>query len=171
MITDNNLKILIVDDEQGAADMMSLLIKNLNVFEVDIAPSSRIALEKFESQKYVMVLLDLNIDGTFDSGIELGKKIREIDSACVIVLVTGYYDAIFDSRTLGVADDFIKKPFDIDYFNGKIFLWLAKYNRDCYLRKYIDGKIVPFDKRLCELKILEEKVNVIITKMETDINA
>lgn len=102
--------ILIVDDE---ADLRSLLVEALQDlgYEAEGASSGAHAVEMAEKTHYPVIFTDLNMPGGM-SGLDLIKRLHEIDSRTFPILMTGYAttEAAIQALKSG-AYDFITKPF------------------------------------------------------------
>lgn len=103
--------VLIVEDE---AEIVSFLKPELSYegYEVDVADDGRMGLEKIESGKYDIVLLDIMLPNL--NGIEVLRRARKFTNTPIIMLTAR--DQIMDKVT-GLdtgADDYLTKPFAIE---------------------------------------------------------
>lgn len=105
----NKQKILIVDDDNNIAELVSLyLVKEC--FDTMICNDGESALEAFETYEPSLVLLDLMLPGI--DGYQVCRSIRAKSQTPVIMLSAK--GEVFD-KVLGLelgADDYIEKPFD-----------------------------------------------------------
>lgn len=104
--------ILIIDDEEVVRDSCSqVLIKE--TYQVDTAGDGETGLQKIREVKPDLVLVDLKMPGV--CGMEVLKKIRDIDPGIIAVVITGFatIDSAVDSMKEG-AYDFLPKPFTPD---------------------------------------------------------
>ncbi len=105
----NKQKILIVDDDNNIAELVSLyLVKEC--FDTKICNDGESALEAFDSYEPSLVLLDLMLPGI--DGYQVCRSIRSKSQTPVIMLSAK--GEVFD-KVLGLelgADDYIEKPFD-----------------------------------------------------------
>lgn len=107
----NKLKLLIVDDEEDNRLVLRAICKKLEGFEIEEAVDGIDAIEKVESWRPHIVLMDIMMPQM--DGYEASKIIKEKYPQTVIIAVT----AIFDSRVqdnmseIGV-DIYIHKPVD-----------------------------------------------------------
>jgi DNA-binding NtrC family response regulator len=105
-------KILIVDDEFSVRDSLQRWFRE-DGFQVGIAESAKDALLRMAEQKWDLVLLDVKMPGT--DGIELQKKLHEIEPEMPVIIMTGY--ASVDSAVTALkngAYDYVTKPLDPD---------------------------------------------------------
>lgn len=102
-------RILIVDDDENIAELISLyLIKEC--FDTEMAANGEEALEKFQSYRPHLILLDIMLPGM--DGYDVCREIRKNSNVPIIMLSAK--GEVFD-KVLGLkigADDYIIKPFD-----------------------------------------------------------
>lgn len=104
------MKILLVEDDIEISTMLKNFLSTEN-YEVVVAPDGENACEKFFSNEFDLVLLDLMIPKK--NGIEVMKKIRESNTVPIIIISAKDTDS---DKTLGLclgADDYITKPFSV----------------------------------------------------------
>ena len=102
-------KILIVDDDNNIAELISLYLTK-ECFECMIVNDGESALKEFSSFRPDLVLLDLMLPGV--DGYEVCRKIRYKSNTPIIMLSAK--GEVFD-KVLGLemgADDYMIKPFD-----------------------------------------------------------
>jgi DNA-binding response OmpR family regulator len=101
--------VLVVEDDPAAADLVTAVLEDEG-FRTLVCHDGRTALEPFEREHPVAVLIDWVIPG--GPGIELCRKIRSLDPLVPIFFVSARTDEASASRGLDAgADDFITKPF------------------------------------------------------------
>ncbi len=107
------LRILLVDDESNIRHSLDEYLSSLDHNQVVTAADGRAALEAFSRQRFDCVFLDLKMPGM--DGIELLRRLRSMDPALPVVIMTGYpsLDAAIDTMRRG-ASDFLIKPFNLD---------------------------------------------------------
>lgn len=104
------MKVLFVEDNLEICEMLGGYLTAEN-FEVDCAYDGEQACQKFDSDTYHIVLLDLMIPRI--SGMDVMKHIRK--SSTVPIIIISAKDTEVD-KTLGLglgADDYITKPFSV----------------------------------------------------------
>ena len=117
-------RILLVDDD----DTLRRVLKdqmNLLGYPLDEAEDGLAALQKLENGNYSVMLLDINMPGM--SGIDVLKFIREKGLDCRVIMLTGRvgFSVGKESMKLG-ADEYITKPFTMEYLMSSIKRVLAK---------------------------------------------
>lgn len=102
------MKILIVEDEQAIAEVVSAYAKR-DGYEIIIAQDGLSALEIFEREAIDLIILDLMLPKL--SGEEVCRRIREKSSVPIIMLTAKTSEAdVVDGLDLG-ANDYVAKPF------------------------------------------------------------
>ncbi|MBE5997107.1 MAG: response regulator transcription factor [Lachnospiraceae bacterium] len=102
-------KILIVDDDDNIAELISLYLTK-ELYETRIAADGEAALEAFRSFGPDLILLDLMLPGI--DGYEVCRRVRQ-ESTTPIIMLSAKGET-FD-KVLGLelgADDYMIKPFD-----------------------------------------------------------
>lgn len=104
------MRILLVEDE---ANVASFIKRGLNEegFDVDVAFDGLMGLRFYDSRKYDVVILDLNLPKI--NGFDLCKEIKANDKTQPVLLLTAL-DSITDKeKGFGSgADDYLVKPFE-----------------------------------------------------------
>lgn len=105
-----NLKILYIEDEDFLREQLGTFIKR-RVGKLYLAADGEEGLLKFNECRPDIVITDLRMPKI--GGIEMTKKIRNIDSICPIIVTTAISDAesIIDTVDVGI-DKYIVKPID-----------------------------------------------------------
>ena len=77
-------RILIVDDEKGMRDLLSIMLKN-DGYRVDAAESATRARELIAKGSYDLILSDIAMpDG---SGVDVLRTAREAQPDCIVILI------------------------------------------------------------------------------------
>jgi len=102
----------IIDDEPVIHDVLAQLLTSEG-YEVEISSSGEEALEKFPSQSFDVILLDLLMPGL--DGIETLRRIKRIDPAAAVIIITAYgsVESAISAMKIG-ALDYVQKPFKHD---------------------------------------------------------
>lgn len=119
------MKILIVEDDAGISDF---IIPELNHegFTTCLAVTGREALEKFETEKPDLILLDIMLPEL--NGLEVLRRIRAV-STVPVILETARGETIDKINGLNLgADDYIPKPFEIEELLARINALLRRIN-------------------------------------------
>ena len=104
--------ILIVDDEAVVRDSLGKWFGEEG-YAVETASTAREALLKLPAQRWDLALVDIKMPGM--DGLELQRKVHEVDPQIIIIIMTGYASVETAVQALkNGAYDYIMKPFDPD---------------------------------------------------------
>lgn len=120
----NKQKILIVDDDENIANLISLYLTK-ECFETKIEHDGQAALTSFHSFAPDLVLLDIMLPGI--DGYEVCREIRKVSKTPIIMLSAK--TEVFD-KVLGLelgADDYMIKPFDSKELVARVKAVLRRY--------------------------------------------
>ena len=103
---------LVVDDEKNVADLLKLQLVESG-FYVDVANDGAVGINKIQSRRFDVILLDLKMPRI--NGLEVLKFAKENQPDAQVLILTGYGDikTAVDSIKMG-AFDFITKPYNFD---------------------------------------------------------
>ena len=116
-------KILIVDDDNNIAELISLYLTK-ECYETMIVNDGESVLPTYESFSPNLILLDLMLPGI--DGYQVCREVRTKYSVPIIMLSKG---EVFD-KVLGLelgADDYIEKPFDSKELVARVKAVLRRY--------------------------------------------
>ena len=137
----NKQKILIVDDDNNIAELISLyLIKEC--FETKICNDGESAINTFDSFNPNLVLLDLMLPGI--DGYQVCREIRT--SSQVPIIMLSAKGEVFD-KVLGLemgADDYMEKPFDSKELVARVKAVLRRYKPQIQEVQESDDKVVRY---------------------------
>lgn len=106
-----HIRILVVEDEEAIREgLIDVLV--FHGYEVDSAATGPDGLEKAQTGKFDLVLLDIMLPGM--DGYEICDRIRTDDRDQAIIMLTAKTsdEEIIEGLKLG-ADDYVSKPFSI----------------------------------------------------------
>ena len=108
----NKYRILIIDEEERVCVFLSMALAKIG-HDVVIAESGEAALECFQKERFDIILTELRMPGM--GGIEVIKRIRELDSNTEIIVLTAYAEvnSYLEAMTLGVLE-YLLKPIRLD---------------------------------------------------------
>ena len=105
-------KLLIVDDELSVRDSLGKWFREEG-YEVGTAESASDALTRMAENKWDLALVDIKMRGT--DGIELQRRLRELDPELIVIIMTGYASVETAVTALkNGAYDYVSKPLDPD---------------------------------------------------------
>jgi two-component system response regulator HydG len=105
-------RLLIVDDELSVRDSLAKWFHEEG-YDVGTAEEANSALTRLAEHKWDAALVDIKMRGT--DGIELQKRMHEIDPDMIVIMMTGY--ASVDTAVTALkngAYDYVTKPLDPD---------------------------------------------------------
>ncbi len=141
---DRKEKILIVDDEKIVRESLFHWFEEDN-YQVDTAEDGESALQKYEKEKYDLLLVDMKMPGM--SGLDLLSKIKEIDKDALIILITAFASVPTAITALkNGAFDYVTKPVDPDelaHLVNKALEQRALKIENTQLKENIDEIIKP----------------------------
>ena len=105
-------KILLVDDEELHLQSLSILITQ-HGYDIDTASSGEEAIEKITSEKYGVLLLDLNMNEISGDEVMDFIKTNNINTTVIVVSGETSFEAAKNAFKHG-AYDFIRKPYAIE---------------------------------------------------------
>lgn len=111
-------RILVVDDEAPVREVLSEYFTS-HGYTVDGASSGDEALATIRHDRPDLVLLDIRMPGI--DGVEVLGRIRKLDGALAVIMVTANEDVALARETLKLgAFDYVAKPFDYDYLDRTV---------------------------------------------------
>ena len=121
--------LMVIDDEQGILDVVGRFAQRAG-FETITCSSGREAIAMLQSRHADLVMVDLRMPDV--GGLDVLRAIRDIDSRCQAVLMTGYasVDTAVEAIKLG-AMDYLSKPLDF----GRLEQLLASVRDDLERRR------------------------------------
>ena len=120
----NKQKILIVDDDENIAELISLYLTK-ECFDTQIVHDGEEALQAFERSQPDLILLDLMLPGI--DGYQVCREVRAKNQTPIIMLSAK--GEVFD-KVLGLelgADDYMEKPFDSKELVARVKAVLRRY--------------------------------------------
>lgn len=137
----NKQKILIVDDDENIAELISLYLTK-ECFETKIVYDGESALKETESFTPDLILLDLMLPGI--DGYQVCREVRQKSQTPIIMLSAK--GEVFD-KVLGLelgADDYLEKPFDTKELVARVKAVLRRYKTAAPTAPAADAKQVSY---------------------------
>ncbi|HHV60194.1 MAG TPA: response regulator transcription factor [Clostridiaceae bacterium] len=107
-----DLKVLIVDDDEGVQLLLGKILEKIEGFEVSgIASDGGSALSMIEIDEPHIVFMDVEMPGL--NGIECARKIMDINPKIIIIFATAHQEYMPEAFEL-YAFDYLVKPFRVE---------------------------------------------------------
>ena len=169
----NEFSILVVDDEEDIRENLKIILEaeGYNIFDAD---SGEEAIKILQNTKIDLVLLDLKMKGM--SGEETLRKIKELNSETMVIILTGY--ATLDSSLEAIkygAYDYIRKPVSINeikrivfkaFDRWKLTMLVKHYNNELKQRYVKRNKevlsVITLSERLRDVDSLEKGAKLVV---------
>ena len=120
--------VYIVDDDEAVRDSLCFLLKTVNL-DCETFTSGDNFLSAYDEEMNGCMLLDIRMPGT--SGIEVQKKLAELNCKLPIIFITGHGDVPMAVEAMqSGAFDFIQKPFRDQDLLDRIDQALESYEVD-----------------------------------------
>jgi two-component system OmpR family response regulator len=104
-------RILVVDDEPSIVDSVATVLR-YEGYEVDVANSGRVALQKAQDSSFNLIVLDVMLPDL--DGLEVTRRIRSSGLDVPVLFLTAKSDV--EDRVAGLTvggDDYVSKPFSL----------------------------------------------------------
>jgi DNA-binding NtrC family response regulator len=167
LLTGGPVKILIVDDDKRALELLhELLAKDGR--EIDTAEDGLEAIKRLEEEDFDLIITDFKMPGA--SGIEVLKAARKINPKVLVIVITGFatLNTALEAIEAG-AYSYLTKPFKLDEIeilvnNAIENIQLIRENGGLSTTlKEVYGELKSLKKTKNEL---EQKLQIINEKME-----
>lgn len=154
-------RILIVDDDKDIVNLISDILED-EQYEVDKAYNGQEAINKIESEKYNLIILDIMLPDM--DGIEVCRKVRDKFLGPIIFLTAKNRNI---DKIVGLemgADDYITKPFDDGELASRVKAHLRRQKRIGSLQTSSDEiiryKFIELNKNSFEVVVDGEKLTL-----------
>jgi len=118
------LKILYVEDDESARIKTLQLLKNF-FRDITIAINGKDGIEKFSNDNFDLVITDINMP--YMNGIEMLKKIREVDKDIPCLILSAHDDSEYFVDAIKLSlDGYILKPIEITQFTDILYKIIDK---------------------------------------------
>jgi len=111
-------KILIVDDDPAVSNFLERFLTKKS-YQVSTAKNGAEAIEITKKESPQLILLDIRLPEI--NGIEVLKEIKKINPAIGVIMITAVQEEEIAQEAMKLgADDYICKPFDLEYLENSI---------------------------------------------------
>ena len=156
-------KILIVDDDQNICELLRLYIEKEG-FSTVIANDGKQALELFEAENPVLIMLDIMLPG--GSGLQILESLKREKRKENVIIISAK-DSLED-KVAGLdlgADDYLAKPFHLAELNARIKSVIRRNNHGG--EKLITLDNIEVNPATFEVKVNQQPID--LSRKEYDI--
>jgi DNA-binding response OmpR family regulator len=112
-------RVLVVDDEPDAVELLTEFLTGKG-YDVVTASNGEEALQRVKEDRPHLILLDVRMPGM--SGLEVLRRVREIDQEVGVIMVTAVNEEETGRTALALgAFDYIVKPLDFAYLEKSLW--------------------------------------------------
>jgi len=146
------LRLLIVDDDTSLCQHLKKFFERQK-YKVETAHDGDQAVEATGTFHPHLMFLDIGLPGK--SGIEVLREVKRKDPSVRVIMITGQTEdeLMRQARVLG-ADDYVTKPFTLEYLSGEV---LDKLHKQLFHELRATSQDLAIEREKAEL--LFEKVN------------
>lgn len=113
-------RVLVVDDEPDARELLQEFLAGKG-YEVLTASDGEEALQRVEAERPHLIFLDVRMPKM--DGLEVLKRVREIDQEVGVIMVTALREEEIGRQALELgAFDYITKPLDLKYLEQSLWV-------------------------------------------------
>ena len=103
------VKIMVVDDEPSVLESFKMIL-SIKDYVVDTYPDGPTALAALKKGVYDMAFIDLRLP--LMDGLEILKKVKEVDSDIEVAIVTAYATEASHANAITLGElEYLRKPF------------------------------------------------------------
>lgn len=164
----NKSRILVIDDNKSTLKVISAILTQ-DSYAVYTAASPEEALDLLKKETMHLILLDLKMPGM--DGIELYKKIRDIDRDAYVIMMTAYgtVESAVQAMKIGI-ENYLQKPLNFDELKltiAKIFEKIEMKEELALLKGERHGENI-FENMIGKSKKMREMFKKISSIAKTD---
>lgn len=126
----NDLKVLIVEDQGEARNMLRNMLLELGINQVFESPNGREALTFIDAAFDFIDLIICDWNMPEMSGVELLRQLRTVDPDMPFLMTTGRSDmgSVVEAKSSGVTA-YIAKPFSPKQMEAKLRIVMSRMNK------------------------------------------
>jgi len=151
------LRLLIVDDDTNLTRHLRSFFERQK-YTVDVAHDGPGAVAKMQEFRPHLMFLDIGLPGM--SGIEVLREVKTKDPAVRVIMITGQTEdeLMRQARILG-ADDYVTKPFTLEYLSGEV---LDKLHKQLFHELRATSQDLAIEREKAELLFANVKDGVLL---------
>jgi len=151
------LRLLIVDDDTSLTGHLRAFFERQK-YKVEVAHDGPGAVAKTQEFRPHLMFLDIGLPGM--SGIEVLKEVKQKDPSVRVIMITGQTEdeLMRQARILG-ADDYVTKPFTLEYLSGEV---MDKLHKQLFHELRTTSQDLAIEREKAELLFEQVKDGVIL---------
>jgi DNA-binding response OmpR family regulator len=159
------IKILLLEDDEILSQSIQFLLQSQG-YDITIAKNGEDAINITFDNKFDLYLLDVNVP--LINGFDFLKQLRDSGDMTPAFFITALVDIDSISQGFDVgADDYIKKPFEVDELLIRIKVLLKKKNSNikyANLEYDFEKSILKKDNKILPLAFVEKEIFELLLK-------
>jgi PAS domain S-box-containing protein len=146
-------RVLVVDDELGPRESLRMLLKPF--YDIRTSDSARVALQEIPEFRPDLVILDIKMPEM--DGLEVLRRIKRLDAAIEVVMITAYasLETVKQALSFG-AFEYLIKPFSRQDLEDVVRRALRRRQTDLGQRGQIAGLVTEMRSLAAKTRELEE---------------
>jgi signal transduction histidine kinase len=151
------LRLLIVDDDESLTTHLRAFFERQK-YKVEVAHDGPGAVVRAHEFHPHLMFLDIGLPGM--SGIEVLKEVKRKDPSVRVIMITGQTEdeLMRQARSLG-ADDYVTKPFTLEYLSGDV---MDKLHKQLFHELRATSQDLAIEREKAELLFDQVKEGVIL---------
>ena len=125
----HKIQVLAVEDEDLHADVLRMVMDQLDYELVGIATSSDEAMRLLRATRPDVLLMDIDLNGE-ESGIDLVRKVNDLMDVPVIYLTSFKEDTVFKQARETMPEAYLTKPYETESLKAAIELAVFKKQKE-----------------------------------------
>lgn len=145
--------VLLVEDELTIARGLKMVM-NEEGYDVDLADTGLIALNKFRAMKFDLMVADLRLPDI--DGMEVIERAREMRPETKVLIITGYPSVATAVKAVKIGvSDYLRKPFTDDEFMTAVDVAMKDQQKDSIEKLIVDTQEERLIQRREVIQVLE----------------
>ncbi len=151
------LRLLIVDDDTNLTRHLSTFFERRK-YQIETADDGPSAVAKAREFRPHLMFLDIGLPGM--SGIDVLKEVKQMDPSLRVIMITGQTEdeLMRQARVLG-ADDYVTKPFTLEYLSGEV---MDKLHKQLFYELRATSADLAIEREKVELLFAQTQEGVIL---------
>jgi PAS domain S-box-containing protein len=151
------LRLLIVDDDKSLTQHLRSFFERQK-YKVQVADDGPGAVQATRDFHPHLMFLDIGLPGM--SGIEVLKEVKQTDPSVRVIMITGQTEdeLMRQARMLG-ADDYVTKPFTLEYLSGEV---MDKLHKQLFHELRATSQDLAIEREKAELLFEQVKDGVVL---------